>query len=306
MPKDDSKPSIKISELIMHDKLSFFKYVTIETAKITLVNKTLRWSSPLLFDDPYDVTRELAAGIKPSEIQQCVIDTLVELVKKSEEEPPELNPLARQLFDLFKIAKRNNQLDKVIIELRESKEELAAYSPALGELRVMWQQWLPTFRILCLSARNDIALMWSKYAENYKGVVLEFACSEQFKTPQLIAKPVLYEDRPSLLDKAGWGKLLTRRQSDGIQYLFNESCHTKSLDWSYQEEWRVVSFRGPGEIGKYSDYKYYPQTLSAIYFGSEISLPDREALSSLLKDELSHVMVFWGKRTDRQHIKFIS
>jgi hypothetical protein len=35
------------------------------TAKIVLQNKTLRWSSPVEFNDPFDVPRELAFDVTP-------------------------------------------------------------------------------------------------------------------------------------------------------------------------------------------------------------------------------------------------
>ena len=43
----------------MHDRRFFYKYVTTNTAKIILATEKLRWSSPIIFDDFYDVPEEL-------------------------------------------------------------------------------------------------------------------------------------------------------------------------------------------------------------------------------------------------------
>ena len=43
----------------LHDRQYFYKYVTAKVAKIVLATRKLRWSSPLLFNDPFDVTQEL-------------------------------------------------------------------------------------------------------------------------------------------------------------------------------------------------------------------------------------------------------
>jgi hypothetical protein len=177
-------------------------------------------------------------------------------------------------------------------------------SPALSELREMWKNMMSDFRILCFSARNNIASMWNRYADNYKGAVLEFVCLEELDTPWLIAKPVLYENRPTLLDKDGWGRLLILNQGEATKYIFNESCYTKTTDWSEQEEWRVVSFKRTGEEGDYSDYKFNPKELSAIYLGPEIAGKDRESIISLLKSELSHVNVYFGYRENGRYIEF--
>jgi hypothetical protein len=38
--------------------MRFFKYVTANTARTILENGTLRWSSPAMFNDPFDIRRE--------------------------------------------------------------------------------------------------------------------------------------------------------------------------------------------------------------------------------------------------------
>jgi len=37
-----------------HNKTHFYKYTDINTARLILQNKTWRWSSPSLFNDPFD------------------------------------------------------------------------------------------------------------------------------------------------------------------------------------------------------------------------------------------------------------
>lgn len=285
-----------------HDRSSFYKYVSSEVAKIILVNKTLRWSSPLLFDDPFDVTRVLAADIKPSEIQECLIDRLIDLIQNNVELPSELKPQLRFIIETVRKSGRNDVKEEIINSFHDSKNEPITESPALDELREMWKNMAPTFRILCFSARNDIASMWDRYANKYRGVVLEFSCLKELDSSWFMAEPVQY--RPSFLDKAGWGGLSTLNQKAATEYIFNESCYTKTPDWSYQEEWRVISFEKTRENGKYSDYKFNPKELSAVYLGPEISAKDREIILALLNYELSHVNVYFGHITNGRCIKF--
>ena len=42
-----------------HERRYFYKYVSAKTAKIIISTRKLRWSSPVLFNDPFDVTQEL-------------------------------------------------------------------------------------------------------------------------------------------------------------------------------------------------------------------------------------------------------
>ena len=68
-----------------HQRQSFFKYTSAETARQVLANRTLRWSSPLLFNDPFDVPRELLFGITPEELVQASGRQMVRLI----ESPPD-------------------------------------------------------------------------------------------------------------------------------------------------------------------------------------------------------------------------
>lgn len=45
-----------------HDLPLLHKYATASTAKAILQSSTLRWSSPLLFNDPFDVPRDMDPG----------------------------------------------------------------------------------------------------------------------------------------------------------------------------------------------------------------------------------------------------
>src|SRR5580692_1932007 len=48
-----------------HNRTHFFKYTSASVAKIIFTNRTLRWSSPILFNDPFDVHRELGPNVSP-------------------------------------------------------------------------------------------------------------------------------------------------------------------------------------------------------------------------------------------------
>ena len=51
-----------------HDRGYFFKYGTAEVALSILDNLKVRWSSPLLFNDPFDVERAFELGFDLDEL----------------------------------------------------------------------------------------------------------------------------------------------------------------------------------------------------------------------------------------------
>lgn len=60
--------------------------------------------------------------------------------------------------------------------------------------------------------------------------------------------------------------------------IFDQATYTKSLDWSYEKEWRITSFKRKTDIGLFTDYKFHPQELTGIYFGPKISAFERASL----------------------------
>ena len=54
-----------------HDLPHLYKYSTAATAKEILRNGSLRWSSPLLFNDPFDVPRELELPFTADDLREA-------------------------------------------------------------------------------------------------------------------------------------------------------------------------------------------------------------------------------------------
>jgi hypothetical protein len=82
--------------------------------------------------------------------------------------------------------------------------------------------------------------------------------------------------------------------------LYKPLTLTKRTDWKYEEEWRVVSFMGKDESGLYSDYPFDPRGLRSVYLGCEIAREDAEDMISLLKYDLAHVILWRGRRSERE------
>jgi hypothetical protein len=66
-----------------HERQTFTKYMSVETALAVLATRTLRWSSPLLFNDPFDVPRELSFGLTPAEIVSALKEQLADLIQEA-------------------------------------------------------------------------------------------------------------------------------------------------------------------------------------------------------------------------------
>jgi hypothetical protein len=161
---------------------------------------------------------------------------------------------------------------------------------ALKELKDTWSALVPTFRILCLSEVNDVMPMWYHYADKYQGVVLEFFADEAVDSAFQVARPVLYQEAPSIADVKSWVSSMLREGDTGYQDLFMEYLCVKTPAWSYEREWRIpVPGRRPDDSELYGDYGFNARELTAIFFGPKCPREDRADLLALLTHGLEHV-----------------
>lgn len=252
------------------------------TASIVLTNRTLRWSSPVLFNDPFDVPREMAFGLTPKDIAEALLQRMTELIEHPPEDTSDLEPRVRLIMDTVKNGIPLDLKTKLLEGLKETASSPHLITESMDALRAMWRAFIPLFRILCLSESPTHVAMWYHYADHYTGVVLEFRCDDDLDSAWLAARPVTYPiEKPAVYTAEGWGRLLTMPKDLAIQTIMDVSTFTKAPDWSYEQEWRITSFKRPSDTGLFTDYKFHRKELAAVYLGPMVSASDRESLTAL-------------------------
>ena len=220
-----------------HDRKSFFKYVSPGTAKAILENSTLRWSSPILFNDPFDVPREMSFGITPENIMHALSLRMTELIESPPNDTSNLNPGVRLIMETVKKGIPEELKNELIEGIKDVANEHQPRRDSLDELRAMWRAFIPDFRILCLVESPTHAAMWSHYAEQYRGAVLEFRCVDELDSAWLTAKPVRYpKSKPDVYTASGWANILTMPNEKAIRNIIDIATYTKSQDWRYDKE----------------------------------------------------------------------
>lgn len=106
----------------------------------------------------------------------------------------------------------------------------------------------------CFTERNNNLLMWSHYANSHRGFCIEYELKQflidnkdirQHLFPVIyMKKRPIYRDINSLIESHFD---LRRAYEDGHDYVGREPlddilplCMIKSMDWSYEEEWRFI------------------------------------------------------------------
>ncbi len=116
--------------------------------------------------------------------------------------------------------------------------------------------------VLCLSEVHDSILMWSHYADCHRGICLVYETNYEFFAH---AQPVHYRrERPSV-----------NPISQSKEEMLDNAIFTKSSDWAYEKEWRILDYRqGVGER------QSPPASLKAIILGVALSESDRLLVQS--------------------------
>lgn len=83
---------------VSHDRDAFFKYYTADSAKLTLRNTSRKWSTPLLFNDPFDNQFDLRFEEPTEQLAKDLHDQLFQIVSSPEPfRPNQLGPMTPKM-----------------------------------------------------------------------------------------------------------------------------------------------------------------------------------------------------------------
>jgi len=246
-----------------------------------LATQTLRWSSPLLFNDPFDVPREMDLGFDFEELRSAMANRFGDYLDKRA--APGSNP-GKVL--LSALESRSDIPRVVLLEDLRGTLAMAAMPTAtsMEGMRRVWRERIPGIRILCFSEIPDSPAMWAHYSDDHSGAVLRFESSDERDSCWLLAQPVTYRiERPAMPTVDRWARaFLGEEEIDWNEYL-RDYYFVKSPDWGYEKEYRCVSDKKADETGLYSDYVFHREDLVRIILGERMATDDERAIRELAR-----------------------
>lgn len=227
-------------------KQKVYKYLSFSEGSLAVLrNQTLKFSSFDGFNDPFD----------------CIAEYDVEASLKYFQSNPELY---KQIGDVKGLSPAKRLQSKGVVDagIKKQIESGALHNDVVKKVG-----------ILCLSHKDDNILMWSHYADNHKGFVVEFEVDfsdakygSKAVERTLIGYPVEYSEKMPIVTAA-------RGDFDSVKKMFL----TKSLDWEYESEYRVLTMnKGPGI------HKFNGKLISRVIAGAKITQENYALLESLV------------------------
>lgn len=213
----------------------FYKYRSMADASVIkwvermVLNNELYFAAAKTFNDPFDL-RPVFSLDAPKATQ---VKEFERLSKKYE---PGLNREQRraQAKEVVKnsLGRKNIKATEEVIQTEHARvitEDVGVY---------------------CVSAKRDDILMWSHYSDYHKGICLEFDGEAKLMAH---AQKVQYSQK----------RVPIKAYSDDKEASMTKALLTKSLQWAYEEEWRLINYKkGPGTV------EFRPENLTGIVIGA--------------------------------------
>lgn len=158
--------------------------------------------------------------------------------------------------------------------------------------------------VLSLAEKNDNLLMWAHYGEQHKGIVVGFDSAHRFFDQRLSSaddfrhlRKVNYEQKRPIIRFT--------EEDD-----FSRILLTKSPEWSYEEEWRMIMpIQMADEVKKAGDetvylFRFPPEAVKEVTLGARFCPGKRTAIHHLIRgNEAYDEAVLQDGKLDRKEFK---
>lgn len=144
-------------------------------------------------------------------------------------------------------------------------------------------------------------LMWSHYSNSHKGFCVGFSTQKlkehqksYFKRKGLKSqlRQVKYFNKLPLLDG------LEVEKKD-VLIRGEKSLTSKSIDWKYEKEYRIITFNPFGLTNSQRRDKLPISAFKEVFFGCEMAEPHKEEIKKVLRNEEFKVDLYQAKMKDR-------
>lgn len=274
-----------------------YKYCNTSTSRIVLQASTLRWSTPRLFNDPFDVQFDLLLDVDFERVAGGAIEYLMQRAfdDRSVSSNNRLGQLLGVLRKPLDPRMRDSFRSSMTEGINESIEVLKKEYPKFNKFL---RDELDNSKILCLSAVNDSIPMWSHYAESHRGLVLGFGEAAGIDSPWRLARPINYVEKiPKLYDEEFWSRFFSGEGEPTAEELVDRMLYTKHVSWSYEREHRLVAGTGRDPSAPFEDVAFHPGELRQVILGCNVDGSLREFAVSILKERYPHAALFEATKT---------
>lgn len=285
-----------------HDKKHFYKYMKASTCLKVLEGGKLRWTCPLEFNDPFDMQAPIFPEFTAKELRQKFNEKWLDIIFS--DEPPNFyrnsifTKLTNQTRLLCKELERSD-FKEMMSELEA--EPIPSFETTWRNSRKVLRQSMEQSRVLCLAENKDNILMWSHYADSHTGAVLQLKCNVETDSAWLMAQQVNYKNNFPNITADELVELIMELRPEKIEQLaLRRFVTTKSIDWKYEKEWRVVSHLVK-DGHKYKDWDVLPSEIESVYLGCNIKEENKSSILKCIHNKYPETQVYQCTKNETEY-----
>lgn len=285
-------------------KRPFYKYLSPDATLAILETGKVRYSSPLKFNDPFDLQSGLHFDFDLSTLHDKVLDRLEVLAASPI--PPPVDP--EDVWGKIVLEVRRHFPMHGFPKARWRERTVDSFSQLEGIIRqtqegyrLHWREkLLPGVRVFCVSEERDNLLMWAHYAQDHKGAVFELWSLPDEDNSLSVAQPVDYVEYPvPFFTEAEWVDDFMGIKKLDSTALYRKYTYSKGRQWEYEKEWRVWYPFSTSESYDYASIN--PKELRAVYIGCQAEPEFKAKVLAGLKCMFPETRVFQAKKSDSHY-----
>lgn len=286
-----------------------YKYYPPDIATLILSNKKIRFSPFIEFNDPFELNTYATESFTEYDFGFALANQIYDAIEKKEN-------LAGKgpLVELVKAYIQGQITDispyDFALDLGVTMAKKKFLPGPTWKTRIIRQRLAKTLGAFCLSENNNNLLMWAHYAKNHEGVVIGIDTTFTNKIFTHIA-PVKYQiDYPSRTDPHQSAAIYLGRNTRDEEKLesIEQMLFTKSIDWSYEKEWRAIRDNNCDPL---SDHKLYEketqlaelpsEAFSSIYIGCRCAPKKTQELIEKARSINPNIKTFKVRTSSRSY-----
>ena len=273
--------------------MNIYKYMHQDRIENILKDNKIRFTQPKYFNDPFEIKLTMSKIAEDNDLARYVNKTLSKNYEKLYQN------LDFEIKNKIDYVTFKSLVDSCNEKTKEIVCEIANDNKSLSEIKEKSDEGInQTLGVLSLTIKYDNLLIWAHYANEHKGFVVEFDSNNDFFKPKEMDNNIY-----NGLQKVNYSpirpyKLLVENEWEDILL-------TKSLEWEYEEEYRIIKRLNETEPIKGDMYlfKFPKEMIKAIYCGCNMIVDDVIRISKILDndEELSHIKIYKARVSDKYY-----
>jgi hypothetical protein len=255
-----------------------YKYIKSQFIDYVLKDRTIKFSKPSQFNDPFESLPFIEGGFSEEFITALFVTLSIDELYDS-------------FVDSFDDLKFKRTLHSIREDLKQGEKNIKKWYSALRAnnefdlSQSLKETWSDNVGILSLSENSDNLTMWAHYAEDHKGFVVGFDTNKLISSQNQILiklRKVLYTcERPKL----NLFELDETREERNAKWR-NNFYFRKSKDWAYENEWRQINKLNTADSSSNENYLYKinKESIACIIIGCKMEDNNKEKITAYTTD----------------------